>query len=331
MKSRSLSSPNLAIVITTFRRQDLLEKLLESIDKLTIKPRQVIVVDNENSPATKKMVRRFKFGKYVPMSDNTGGAGGFSRGVHEAYDAGFDWLWLMDDDVKVLPRAVEKLAKWTAQTDHDLAHGKTIAQTVGVFQPQRKNFDNSPFYWQYHFLDKFIMPNPIAPSRLKKGETTRPMNTACFEGSLFHRDVIKAVGLPDARYFIYWDDTTYGYLASKITQMKLVPDFALQRTRTLDHVKVGRVRKLNATSDMTRYYIMRNRAHFAHYLRANGDYNPLCYGLGTLMTFSKEVIRLFITKNFRSGFGRLWRGWRDSRPILHGKDWQPFADIEPIK
>jgi len=35
---------------------------------------------------------------YVRMHENLGGAGGFYEGIKRGYDAGFDWLWLMDDD-----------------------------------------------------------------------------------------------------------------------------------------------------------------------------------------------------------------------------------------
>ncbi len=31
------------------------------------------------------------------MKENTGGAGGFYRGVKEAYDRGSEWFWVMDD------------------------------------------------------------------------------------------------------------------------------------------------------------------------------------------------------------------------------------------
>jgi GT2 family glycosyltransferase len=323
--------PNLAIAITTFKRQELLQVLLESIAALEVKPKKIFVVDNENSPETKKLVKKFALTKYIAMPENTGGAGGFSRGVDEAYMAGYDWIWVMDDDVKVLPGAIEKLSKWTAGVEKDLKNGKKLSKTTGVFQGQRKNFDDTPFYWQYHFLDRLAMPNPIAPSGFKDGEVSQPMNTACFEGGLFHRLVVEKIGLPDARFFIYWDDTTYGYLASKVTQMRLIPDFILQRTRSLEHLKVGKIRKLNSTSDMTRYYIMRNRGHMAHYLHANGDYNAVLFGAGTMATFAKETIRLFVTKNFRSGLVCLWRGWRDGRKVLHDKNWRPFSSIEPLK
>ena len=35
----------------------------------------------------------------IHSDDNLGGAGGFHLGVRLAYDAGYDRIWLMDDDV----------------------------------------------------------------------------------------------------------------------------------------------------------------------------------------------------------------------------------------
>lgn len=323
-------SPDIAIVVTTFRRQDLLRTLLESITEQTDLPSRIIIVDNENSNETKELVESYRLTHYIPMEENTGGAGGFSRGIEEAYRLGHEWLWVMDDDVKLLPDAITKLSRWTKQCEDDLHAGKSLKETATVFQGFRKNFDDSFFYWQYRFIDSLAIPNPIAPSKFEEGEEARSMNTMCFEGSLIHRSVVKTIGLPDARFFIYWDDTVYGYLASKHTRLLLVSDYILQRTRVLENVAIGKIRKLNSTSDMTRYYIMRNRGHIARYLKLNGDYNAFLYGFGTVLTFAKEVIRLFITKSFRSGLSRLTAGLRDSRKILKDPEWQPYSQIKPL-
>lgn len=109
-----------AIVIVTFKRQELLAQLFESIKTLTVPAWRVVVVDNENSPRTAQMAASFAaeldaaWGpttddpdaeggtsrlEYVPMEENTGGAGGFSAGVERAFELGAEWFWVMDDDV----------------------------------------------------------------------------------------------------------------------------------------------------------------------------------------------------------------------------------------
>lgn len=324
-------TPNIAIVITTYKRIELLRVLLDSIQQLQTSPAGIVLVDNENSPEVCQLSREYGIEHYIGMEENTGGAGGFSRGICEAYKAGYDWFWVMDDDVKVLPDALDRLLKWMRQTEEMLAEGKSLEEVPTVYQGLRFNFDGTFFYWQYHFMPRLGIPNPIAPSSFKDGETYRPMNTVCFEGGLFHRSIVERIGLPDARFFIYWDDTIFGYLASKHTKLLLVTDYILQRTRTLDNVKVGKVRKLNSTSDLSRYHIMRNRGHMAHYLQENGDYNPVVFSIGTGLTFMKEVIRLFVNDSVKTGFPKIIQGMKDAKKIRKDKTWRPYSAIAPIE
>ncbi|MDR1713124.1 MAG: hypothetical protein LBR39_03080, partial [Coriobacteriales bacterium] len=101
---------------------------------------------------------------WVPMPTNTGGSGGFSKGVELAYQAGAEWIWVMDDDVKLLAHALASLRPWMQQAE---------ANNQRVIQCRRLNFDDSLFYWQYHFLYRLGIPNPIAPSKFKEGERFR--------------------------------------------------------------------------------------------------------------------------------------------------------------
>ena len=50
----------LAIVVVTYKRQQLLATLFESIEKLTVAPWRIVVVDNEHSEATQGMVDDFR-------------------------------------------------------------------------------------------------------------------------------------------------------------------------------------------------------------------------------------------------------------------------------
>ena len=69
------------------------------------------------------------------------------------------------------------------------------------------------------------------------------MNTLCFEGGLFARSVVNQIGYPDPRFFIYFDDAVYGYLASKVTDSIVVADVVLQRTREIANMSIGTVRR----------------------------------------------------------------------------------------
>ena len=323
-------NPDVAIVITTYNRRGLLRELLASIREMTIQPSSIFLVDNESHPDTQALAREFNIEHYVPMYENTGGAGGFSRGVELAYKAGHDWIWIMDDDVAVLPEGLEKLSKWLEKSDAMYAAGKPISEVPSVFQTFKYNWDGSFFYWQYHFFNKLWIPNPLAPSKFKEGENARAMNTMCFEGGCINRRVVEKIGYPDFRYFIYWDDTLYGYLASKVTKMLLIKDYCMRRTREIENVKIGRARKLNSTSNMSRYHIMKNRGNMAHYLMENGEYNSLIFTAGTFLTFWKEFIRLFVSHEFRTGLPMLLKGMSEARAIRKEKHWKSYQYIHPL-
>lgn len=319
----------LAIVIVTYKRQRLLEKLLDSLLLLDNAPWRIVVVDNEDSPetaaiveATRKLVEEGLTATlwpdgadtfvYVPMAENTGGSGGFAEGVRRAYQLGAEWFWLMDDDVTVVTDAIAKLSKWA--DDYDVVQGS------------RLDFDGGPFYWQYQFIEPMGMYNPLAPSGFDETGCKRT-NTMCFEGGLFNRNIVEQLGPPDARFFIYWDDCVYGYLASKVGKSAVVEDVVLQRARDINHWEVSGIRQLNGSSNMTRRYVMRNRGHMAHYLQQNGDYNPLLFGLGTAACAAKELIRLVAVDrgDLKEGMEALFNGWHEARQIMTDKNWEPVT------
>jgi GT2 family glycosyltransferase len=325
----SVSAANLGIVVVTYRRNELLTTLFDSFIALNTRPRLIVVVDNDANPDTRVLCEELHATlkpddvdvRYIAMDTNTGGAGGFSRGAAEAYDAGAEWLWLMDDDVKLLPHAVDAVEPWLE---------RAVANNNRVLQVRRLNFNGEVFYWQYHFINSLGIPNPVAKAAFADDETSRPMNTACFEGGLFHRSVVAEIGLPDPRFFIYWDDTTYGYLASKVTKPLLISDIVMQRTREISHARIGEARKLNGTSDMVRYHIMRNRGYISKYLAVYGDYHPVLFGIGTAATAAKELIRIALVDREASGLSgvkAVFKGMRDAWKIYRDWAWQPMPPL----
>lgn len=326
----------LAIVIVTYKRQGLLAELFDSILELTTAPWRVVVVDNENSGETARLVAGFaerldaqwppadddpdaEGGPsrvvYDPMEENTGGSGGFSEGVRRAFELGAEWFWVMDDDVAVLPDGLETLERWSGEAD--------------AIMGQRRDFDDGHFFWQHRFWPRLAIYNPLSRDGWRPGERYKLCNALCFEGGFFSREVVDQIGLPDARFFIYLDDALYGYLASKVTPVYYVPDYVLSRRREVANQAVGSVRQLNSTSDMTRYYITRNRGYLARYFMLHGDYSAPGFALGTFLTFAKELVRLLIVdrSHLKSGMARLVAGHRDARRILHDPGWEPMPPL----
>lgn len=308
-----------AIVVVTYNRSTLLSRLLGSIERMDPKPGRVVIVDNASADDTGEVVESFRdrIGTelvYRRLEENTGGSGGFSEGVRTAYELGSEWLWLMDDDVEVLPEGLARMGAW--------------APRFKSIQGRRYDYDGSEFYWQYRVSVPLGIPIPFAPAGFD-GSGFRPMNSGCFEGMFIHRDIVKQIGLPDPRFFIYWDDTIYGWLASRVTRSAIVDEFVLQRTREIKQWDMG-IRHFNASSDMYRYYIMRNRGIMKHYYAAHGKYRPVYFTIGTAATFMKEVLRLLFVerKVTKKGWSNLWRGMRDGLRLARDKSFRIMPPLE---
>lgn len=305
------------IVIVTYNRSGLLTRLLRSITEMDPKPGHVVIVDNASVDDTTAVVDSFRESigteiVYRRLETNTGGSGGFSAGVETAYALGTQWFWIMDDDVEVIPDGLARMGAW--------------GQRFQSVQGRRYDFDGSEFYWQYRLSIPLGIPIPFAPAAFDESGF-KEMNSGCFEGMFIARDIVTKIGLPDPRFFIYWDDSVYGWLASLQTRSVVVSDFVLRRTREIKQWDMG-LRHLNASSDTYRYYIMRNRAYMAKYFRLHGAYRPVRFALGSVLTFAKEIIRLIFVERKVTGISNLFRGIRDGRAIARDSSWTPMAPLE---
>lgn len=307
---------NLYAVVVTYNRADFLQNLLDSFSRLGTRPDRILVVDNASTDHTEDVVSRAIAAgdlplRYERLATNVGGSGGFSHGVGLALAAGAEWLWLMDDDVEVLPGAVEALDRFTP--DYSCMIGR------------RYDAAGKPFFWQHHFVEALGVFLPVSGDVFRKSDVFRT-NVGNFEGMLIKATLARSIGLPDPRFFITWDDLIYGWLAAQQVPVVYVNAFVIKKVRAQRQVDLG-VRHLNDSSDLSRRYVMRNRGHVAQYLRAYGKYNRLGFGAGTVLTCLKEMVRLVLVERSVKGAGPLWQGWRESRAILADKSWQPMPPV----
>jgi rhamnopyranosyl-N-acetylglucosaminyl-diphospho-decaprenol beta-1,3/1,4-galactofuranosyltransferase len=96
--------PRVAAVVVTFNRKHLLIECIQGLLVQTVRPDRIYIVDNASTDGTAESLAEAGYLnnpliQYVCLGSNCGGAGGFSAGLEIAYKAGFDWFWLMDDDV----------------------------------------------------------------------------------------------------------------------------------------------------------------------------------------------------------------------------------------
>lgn len=109
--------PLVSVVVTTFRRNDLLERAVESALEQTYDPVEVIVVDGSGDEHAREVVERFPSVTYVPRSENRGPVADRNLGFEHA--AG-EYVHFLDDDDRL---AADTLARQVPVIDADPAVG----------------------------------------------------------------------------------------------------------------------------------------------------------------------------------------------------------------
>jgi rhamnopyranosyl-N-acetylglucosaminyl-diphospho-decaprenol beta-1,3/1,4-galactofuranosyltransferase len=200
---------SVAVVIVTFNRADLLVGMLDGLAAQTRAPDAVLVVDNASTDHTRAVLeaRTDLPLRLTHTTENLGGAGGFHLGVEQAYAAGFDRIWLMDDDVVPAPDCLATL----------LAHPGPCLVAVredrsgALVEKAAVHFDlRNPLA----IRPKTASVDSTWPSRADMPAEV-PVENVAFEGFMVAREVVDAIGLPDPSFFIFYDDVDYAVRARR--------------------------------------------------------------------------------------------------------------------
>lgn len=207
----------IAAVIVTYNRKELLRECLSAVLGQTKKVDTVFLIDNASTDKTFEYLTEHGLLstdviKYIRNEKNTGGAGGFSQGIQIAFEGGYDWLWITDDDVEPKNDALERALEYS--------------DTFDCIQMNRVGPDGMDFKWEQAYCPVL---NTVRFKDTLKYNQFAQVNLFCFEGLLINRKVIDAVGYPPASYFIRWDDLLYGYLCSRVANIALVKNAILKR------------------------------------------------------------------------------------------------------
>ena len=105
----------IGIIIVTYNRCAILKECLEKIGKQTYPGYEIILVDNHSTDETEAYIKSINLSKekihYYRLEKNYGGAGGFNFGLKKAIEKGYDYFWLMDDDVICENDSLKELLK----------------------------------------------------------------------------------------------------------------------------------------------------------------------------------------------------------------------------
>lgn len=277
----------LAAIVVTYNRRELLQTCLRGIAAQTRIPDITIIVDNASTDCTSEWLLRWlpdhlPKSKLLTLEENQGGAGGFAAGIQHAFDAGADWIWLMDDDAAPHPVALEELLLVATDPRNvygSLAtHGEATSWTTTLTGPPSRAVDK-------------VSEIPEAAE----------VQSLPFLGFMIHRDLVQTIGLPDAGYFIAADDVEYCVRASRAGAKIIIAGKS-----HIEHPEAQRYTARVLGNDVTylrlppwkRYYDTRNRLLIARKY----------YGLRLLtQTVPGSFVRLFAALRYEPRkLGQLW-------------------------
>lgn len=95
---------SVAAVVVTYNRKELLKEAIDALLMQSVAEADVLVVDNASTDGTKDYIADYiDQGQiiYINTGENLGGAGGFNFGMRKACEAGYKYVWIMDDDAIV--------------------------------------------------------------------------------------------------------------------------------------------------------------------------------------------------------------------------------------
>ncbi|MCX7946913.1 MAG: glycosyltransferase family 2 protein [Hydrogenophilus sp.] len=272
-------------MIVTHNRKELLRECLKAVLSQTRPPDHVLVVDNASTDGTEEMLREeFREVEVLRLPENQGGAGGFHEGMKRAYEAGYGWIWVMDDDTIPTEKALEELLKAALCMKQRKAGfgaiGSKVVWTDGRLHPMNNSW----------------------PRLTVKGFSCelKPVGWLSFVSALIHRDILSQKGFPKKEFFVWNDDVEFFLrLGNVFVASKSVVIHKTKSIYTPADSKDGRY-----------YYQVRNRLWI---LRTKSL--PLFWKTLLLLHSLLEAI-VYLSKRGKEGWKDILKGIKDGiRPL----------------
>lgn len=323
---------SVAVVTVTYgRRGSYIRALLAGLARGTVRPAACIVVDNGSHENLDKICAEAHVTMclhVLHLGDNAGSAAGFAAGIQMACEKEYEHIWLLDDDNVPEPAALSELleqlqieGKQSARTclaGLRLDRVKYLKAAAG----ERTMAFSPPDSFMGFSLTSRLCTTWTGVRGLRGIDNTvkvRPIDVAIFGGLMLPASAVRAVGLPDDRYFLYFDDREY---TTRLTRsgfpIKLVPRARIKDLEnswsTTDGVKVPWVFSSMA-SNFKVYYMVRNGVHYdrSFVVRHSAVYllNAVAYiSAATAIALIKGVGPTSLAQRLRL-IGRAFRdGWQ---------------------
>ena len=193
---------NISVIIVNWNGERFLERCLTALMNQTVKPREIILVDNASSDGSLGIARRFPSVRLITLDQNTGFAHGNNLAI-EAASKDSDWIALINPDAFAEPHWLEELLASAERNPAFSVFGSKLlnAADPAVLDGAGDAYHISGQFWrQGHGLSVSAVP-----------ENECEVFSPCAAAALYQRSALREVGGFDEDYFCYAEDVDLGF------------------------------------------------------------------------------------------------------------------------
>lgn len=170
-------------VVVTYNRLDILKQSLNRIRSQTLRPDDLVVVDNCSTDGTREYLNQMSGDDHfycLLLNENIGYAGSLANGIIHAMKLHkYDFFWIMDDDTYYDETTLEKLCEHLQDSDFGILGLSGSDIRMGIKHKKH-------------------------PTHI-----TEEADYVLIDGALIKTMVIDKVGVPDVKYFMMCEDHEY--------------------------------------------------------------------------------------------------------------------------
>ena len=282
--------PCIAAVVVTYNRPDELQQVVAGLQGQTHPLDHLIIFDN-GGPVRASAILKEQAGSLdiIHSEKNLGGAGGFARGLAVGMARGADWIWLMDDDAIPERDALARLLAVRPDLPTNVGALCCGVREYGSWGRRHRRFFNRWTGWEHS----------VGASAYHRDCVE--IDTGSFVGFLVCAKAVQEVGLPDAEFFLAYDDTDYSLrLQDAGWRLWLVPG------SVINHLRSRSARLHSSLFGDKHYYNIRNR------LIVKRRYAQL-KSFAAIESLTYAVMLWIVARGWknRAGWRTLWRSVAD--------------------
>ncbi|MGX7051891.1 glycosyltransferase family 2 protein [Leuconostoc palmae] len=201
-----VNNQKVSAVIVTYNRLNLLKSAIESVLKQKSKTlKHLIIINGASTDGTGEYLDSIDDKRIIieHLPKNIGGAGGFNRGIRLFFEqTQDDFVWVMDDDA--------------------LPEENALSELMEMFKNNvQAGWGASKVIWTDGNWSKMNVPAALQDGSsgiLNNNTEWVKLRNATFVSTIFKREVVQAIGLPQKEYFVWGDDIEYTDRAARVAE-----------------------------------------------------------------------------------------------------------------